>query len=140
NWKELLEQKRVERRAAKKQELEELRALAQRSLADARLEGLSTDGKYGHAYEAARALATMVIRAAGYRVRAHGGGHYNTFLALEASDPKLFARYAAYFNACREKRNELSYMMAGVVSELEAQELLREVPDFKVAVGRWMEA
>jgi len=80
-----------------------------------------------------------VIRAAGYRVRGHGGGHYNTFLALEASDSKLFARYAAYFNACREKRNELSYEMAGVVSELEAQELLREVPEFEVAVGRWLE-
>ena len=114
--------------------------MAQRSLADARLEGISTDGKFGHAYDAARALATMVVRAAGYRVRVHGGGHYNTFLALEAADPKLFARQAAYFNACREKRNELSYEMAGVVSELEAEELLREVPEFETAVSRWVDA
>ena len=122
-WKELLEQGRVERRPGKSRELKELRAVAERSLGDARLEGISIDGKFGHAYEAARALATMVIRAAGYRVRAHGGGHYNTFLALEAADPKLFARQAAYFNVCREKRNELSYEMVGVVSELEAEEL-----------------
>ena len=73
-------------------------------------------------------------------MRVHGGGHYNTFLALEAADPKLFARQAAYFNACREKRNELSYEMAGVVSELEAEELLREVPEFETAVSRWVDA
>jgi hypothetical protein len=81
----------------------------------------------------------MVIRATGYRVRAHGGGHYNTYLALEAADPKLFARHAAYFNACREKRNELSYEMAGVVSEHEANELLNEIPAFEAAVLRWIQ-
>ena len=138
-WKELLEQGRVERRPAKEQELKELRAVAERSLADARLEGISIDGRFGHAYEAARALSTMVVRAAGYRVRSHGGGHYNTFLALEAADPKLFARRAAYFNTCREKRNELSYEMVGVVSEHEANELLEEVPEFETAVLQWIE-
>src|SRR5438094_9536989 len=108
-WKDLLEQGRVERKTARKPELQELRAVARRSLGDARLDGISVDGKFGHAYEAARALATVVIRAAGCRVRAHGGAHYNTFLALEAADPELFARHAAYFNECREKRNALSY-------------------------------
>src|SRR5438045_3340120 len=73
-WKELLEQGRVERRPTTKLELEELRAVAQRSLGDARLDGISVDGKFGHAYETARALATVVVRAAGCRVRAHGGG------------------------------------------------------------------
>ena len=53
-WKELLEQGRVERSPGTKLELEELRAVAQRSLADARLEGISTDEKFGHAYDAAR--------------------------------------------------------------------------------------
>lgn len=138
-WKRLLAEKRVERRPGVKAELQELRAIAERSLADARLEGLSTDGKYGHAYEAARAFATMVVRASGHRVRTHGGGHYNTFLALEAADPKLFARPAAYFNTCREKRNEFSYELAGVVSELEVQELLREVSEFALLVGRWIQ-
>ena len=137
-WKELLEQQRVERRAATKKELQELRSVARRSLADARLEGLSIDGKYGHAYEAARALATMVVRSAGYRVRAHGGGHYNTFLALEAADSKLFARQAAYFDTCRVKRNEFSYESAGVVSEMETQELLREVREFESITEVWI--
>jgi hypothetical protein len=128
----------VERRPAGRQELEHLLALARRSLDDARLEGISTDGRYGHAYEAARALATLIIRAEGYRVRAHGGSHYNTFLALEAADPKRFVDLAAYFNACREKRNELSYTMAGIASEHEARELLRETEEFEGIARQWI--
>ncbi len=137
-WKELLEQGRVEKRPGTKEELAQLRAVAERSLADARLEGISVDGRFGHSYEAVRALATMVVRAAGYRVRAHGGAHYNTFLALEAADAKQFAKLAEYFNVCREKRNELSYEMAGVVSELEADELLGEIPAFEAQVLSWV--
>lgn len=42
-WKELLEQGRVEQKPARKQELEDLLAVAERSLGDARLDGISID-------------------------------------------------------------------------------------------------
>ncbi len=76
----------------------------------------------------------MVVRASGYRVKAAGGAHYSTFVALAAADSKSFAKYAAYFNTCREKRNTLSYELAGVVTDSEAEELLREVPAFQVGL------
>ena len=41
-WKELLDQGRVERRATTRQELVELHAVAQRSLADARVPGFES--------------------------------------------------------------------------------------------------
>ena len=137
-WEELLKQGRVERAPSRKAELAELRSVAKRSLADARLKGLSIDGKYGHAYDAARALATMVVRAVGYRVRTHRGAHFNTFLALEAADPVQFGRYAVYLNVCRDKRNDLSYEMAGIVSETEAEELLRETSALELLVEHWI--
>ena len=59
-WIELLEQKRVERRPATKQELRELGALARRSFADARLEGMSTDGKYGEVPQFEDAVARWI--------------------------------------------------------------------------------
>src|SRR6266702_8476913 len=133
-WKRLLEERRVAREPARKEELAKLRAVAERNLADAGIEALSTDGKFGHAYEAARALSTMVVRASGYRVKSARGAHYGTFVALETADPKRFARHAAYFNTCREKRNDLSYELAGVVTDSEAEELLREVPAFQALV------
>ena len=137
-WKQLLAEGRVERLPSKAEEIRELCALAERSLTDACVDGLSIDGKYGFAYAAARALATAVVRAAGYRVRSHGGGHYNTFLALQAVDMRLFDWFGEFFNLCREKRNELSYESAGIVSDLEAEELVLEVSKFSILAGRWL--
>lgn len=46
---------------------------------------LSADARFIMAYDAARTLSLMIVRAAGYGPRSVGG-HYNTFLALEAAD------------------------------------------------------
>jgi hypothetical protein len=51
------------------------------------------------------------VRAAGNRPRAVGG-HYNSFLALEAADPAC-AKFSAYFDGCRMKRNQCEYDFAG---------------------------
>ena len=137
-WKKLLEDRRVAREAPRKEELARLRAVADRNLADAALDALSTDGRFGQAYEAARALATIVIRASGYRVKPVAGAHNATFLALDAADPKLFARFAVYFNTCRRKRNDLSYEAVDIVTESELTELLGEVPVFQQLVEEWL--
>jgi hypothetical protein len=76
------------------------------------------------AYDAARTLSVMIVRAAGYRPRSVGG-HYNTFLALEAADPPAFAALSAYFDGCRNKRNISEYDGAGGVTDTEAEELLK---------------
>jgi hypothetical protein len=70
----------------------------------------------------------MIVRAAGYRPRP-AGGHYNTFLALEAAEP-AFAVLSAYFDGCRIKRNVSEYDGAGVVTDTEAEELLKTVQQF----------
>lgn len=105
-WRELLAQRSVESRPPARAELLELRALAERELSDARAKGLSPEGRFEHAYAAARALATLVVRAAGYRVTSGAGGHYHTFVALETADPDEFRKYSAYLDRCRSKRND----------------------------------
>jgi hypothetical protein len=137
-WKELLAERRVAKEElATRDEVDRLRALARRSQADAGVEELSEEGRFEHAYAAARALATLVIRASGYRVK-QPAAHYNTFLALEAANPGVFAEYAAYFDICRVRRNELSYEGVEVVSETELEELLRKLPAFERAVDKWL--
>jgi hypothetical protein len=84
-WNELEQQRRVAREATSKQELELLRALAQRNLNDASHANLSADGKFSMVYDAARTLASIPIRAHGYRTRQSGDAHYNTFVALEVA-------------------------------------------------------
>ncbi|MCK4340788.1 MAG: hypothetical protein KAY37_03585 [Phycisphaerae bacterium] len=90
------------------------------------------------AYNAARTLATMAIRAAGYRVKQTGGAHYNTFLALEAAMDPSVATIAAYLNNCRVKRNELSYGAAALVSESDAGELLEKTEQLRRLVEDWI--
>jgi hypothetical protein len=86
SWTKLLASKTVTTLPATKAELDNLRSLVARSLKDVAATGLSTDMRFILAYDAARTLSLMIVRAAGYRPKAVGG-HYNTFLALEAADP-----------------------------------------------------
>jgi len=90
------------------------------------------------AYDAARTLALLIVRAAGYRPRTVGG-HYNTFLALEAADP-VFAKLSAYFDGCRIKRNACEYDFAGGISDTDADGLLAAVTQFESDAEAWIKA
>ena len=138
-WRELLGQRRVAQEQTDRQEIETMLRMAQRSLSDAHIRGLSDDGRFGLAYDAARVLANVVVRASGYRVKLEGGGHYNTFQALYAAGPE-FQDTALYFDACRKKRNDFQYEQANIVSKLETEELLLRGMKFTQTVGAWLKA
>jgi hypothetical protein len=101
SWAKLLADNRVTVLSPSKAELDNLRSIVARSLKDVTATGLSADARFVMAYDAARTLSLLVVRAAGCRRRA-AGGHYNTFLALEAAD-SAFAKLSAYFDGCRMK-------------------------------------
>ena len=98
--------------------------------------GLSADARFIMAYDAARTLSLIIVRAAGYRPRAVGG-HYNTFVALETADP-AFAALSAYFDGCRMKRNASEYDFAGGVSDADANGLLETVQQFEIDAEAWV--
>ncbi len=134
---ELLKQRRVALEPVGPDEIVLLRALANRYIADAAIEEMSPEGRFQQAYGAARTLATMVVRASGYRVK-QPGAHFSTFLALEAADPGIFLDYATYFDTCRALRNELTYEGPAGISETELEEVLRVVPEFRQAIEAWI--
>ena len=136
-WKQLLAENRVVAEPTSRSEIKDLRAVVHRNLADAQIRKLSDDGRFGHAYDAARILANIIVRASGYRVKSEGGGHYNTFLALKAADP-VFAKKAVYFDSCRRKRNNFLYEQANVVSNTEAEELLFHASGLTLEVDAWL--
>ena len=88
------------------------------------------------AYDAARTLSLIIVRAAGYRPRAVGG-HYNTFVALETAVP-AFAALSIYFDGCRIKRNASEYDFEGCVSETDAEGLLKTVQQFRIDAEVWV--
>ena len=84
-WQRWLDERLAERHRTSPEELQSLRGIVERNLRDARVEAVSPDNRFGSAYEAALALATMVVAASGYRNK--GPGHHRfegrvaTFLA-----------------------------------------------------------
>lgn len=90
------------------------------------------------AYDAARTLSLILVRSEGYRPRSVGG-HYNTFLALDAADP-AFATLSTYFDGCRMKRNDCEYDFAGGISETDADALLDAVRQFAIDVETWIKS
>jgi predicted nucleotidyltransferase len=69
----------VQRHRTSKKELDDMRALVARDLADAGIAGLSADRRFTTAYNAALQAANIAIACAGYRVTAKTGHHKMTF-------------------------------------------------------------
>ena len=135
-WAKLLANNTVTKFPATKSEIDNLRSIVTRSLSDVAAAGLSVDARFIMAYDAARTLSLILVRAAGYRPRTVGG-HYNTFLALEAADP-AFAALSVYFDGCRIKRNASEYDLAGGVSDTDADGLLETVQQFAIDANAWL--
>lgn len=139
SWTKLLAEKRVAREQTSKKELDELRAMVAVNLKDAHVAGISAQGRFEFAYNAARLMATVVVRASGYRVVARTGHHYFTFQALQAADPS-FLKMAIYFDAARDKRNDFSYESPVLISDTDADDLLKAVEQFQQDSQAWIKA
>jgi hypothetical protein len=74
-WTSLLANKEAQKHKTSKKELDNMRALIARDLADASLVGLSADRKFATAYNAALQAANMAIACAGYRIVSKVGHH-----------------------------------------------------------------
>jgi hypothetical protein len=108
SWQTLTAAQKIRSHAASKREMDDLRAVIERDLADAAISALSADRRFATAYNAALQTATMAVACAGYRTS--GLGHHET--TFEAADLAIgdgSAALTAYFESCRRKRNTLDY-------------------------------
>ena len=103
SWAKLLADNRVTALPPTGVELDNLRTIVAGTYEMWTPRGLSADAQFVMAYDAARTLSLLIVRASGHRPRTVGR-HYNTFLALEVADP-AFANLSTYFDGCRTKRN-----------------------------------
>lgn len=114
-----------------------LRSIARRNLRDARLEALSRDNRYRLAYEAAFALASMIIQANGF-LPERNNGHKTVFSVLNLVIGEEMEDFANFFSGCRAKRHRLSYITSNVVSRDELQGLLEKTAEFSQVTRQWM--
>lgn len=106
-----------------RQEITNLLGIVERDLADAMLEGLSVDWKFGIAYNAALKLCTIMLFTQGYRPE-NALAHYRTIMALKEIDKVDWEEYAIYLNSCRILRNTMEYDKSNVITVDDATQLV----------------
>ena len=136
NW---LSEGRLRRLDSSRQEISDLLGVVDRDLKDADIEQLSTDRRFATAYNAVLQLASITLRACGYRTRG-AGHHWITFQMLPLVMGNDQQDRADYFNACRTKRNDADYDASGEISDAEVEELIAEAMQFRTVVLGWLES
>jgi uncharacterized protein (UPF0332 family) len=138
SWQQWLAKGDVKIHQTSKQELDNLRALITRDLADASVVGLSADRRFATAYNAALQAASIAIVCTGYRVSARSGHHKVTFEAAAVAIGNEATTLADYFETCRRKRNVIDYMTSSVATDTEAEEIVIKAREFQTLVEIWV--
>ena len=119
-----------------RKEISNLLSIVERDLDDAQKD-ISSDWRFGIAYNAALKLCRILLCAEGYRP-SHELQHYRTLAALPEILGEGKKQDAEYLNDCRKKRNIVEYDDVGGASESDADELVRFVMEFRVEVITWI--
>jgi len=138
SWKQLLAVRKVHTHQTSKQELDELRAVVKRDLADAALPALSEDRRFATAYNAALQAARMATACAGYRVAAVPGHHALSFECAGLALGNQADKFILFFDACRRKRNVIDYTGVQIATSTEAAELFQRAQEFIALVESWI--
>ena len=133
----LLAEGKLRRHRTSAKEIADLLRVVKRDLADAAVAQISADRRFATAYNAALALATIVLHVGGYRA-VGAGHHWATIQALPEIMGLQSQARADYLDNCRTRRNVTEYDRAGVISDSEAAEVLAEATAFQGEVMEWL--
>jgi hypothetical protein len=121
-------------------EVQKLLGIVDRELSDAAVHGLSPDGQFAHAYDAALQLCKVALHASGYEVGKGPGHHARTINSLEHTLGQSQKDNAIYLSKCSTQRHHSLYDYAGVVNDQDAQDLLDAARQLRADVLSWLRA
>jgi hypothetical protein len=119
-------------------EIRDLLSVIERSLADSKVEAVSTDLRFVAAFNAALCAATAALRASGHRATIQAGHHVKSIESLEltvSASAKLIQRFKTFNN----KRNKSVYDVAGAVSDQELQAMIKLANELKDTTLSWLQ-
>ena len=125
--------------ATSREEIQNLLGIADRDIDDAQEEELSTDWRFGIAYNAELKLCTVLLYASGYRPE-RNRAHFRTLQALPEVLGAGRKADADYLDACRIKRNTVEYDYVGATTAAEAEELIEFAKTLRKNVSEWLKA
>ncbi len=137
-YESLLGKNRIEAHSFTHRDFQDYIAAATGKLADAGVEGLSDDTRFTLAYDAVRAAAEAVMAAEGYRLKSGEGQHAAVFAFLAEAEAGRWEEEARQFDDARKKRNVSQYRRFGLITQTEADELLRAAQVFIAEVEDWL--
>ena len=112
-------------------EIKDLLEIVERSLADSKVEAVSTDLRFIAAFNAALSVATTALRASGHRTSTQAGHHVKTIESLELTikaSPKLIQRFKTFNN----KRNKSVY-------DVELEAMAKLAIELKDSTAAWLQ-
>ncbi len=119
-------------------EIQQLFQVVDRDLGDAGIRGLSADGRFQHAYDAALQLCSIALRASGYQVAKGQGHHKYTIDSLRYTLGEKWAPIANHIEVCSRQRGLVMYERIDVVSQKDADDLLSTAKQLKADVVDWL--
>ena len=131
-----LNEGRLKAHKTSRKEIEQLFAVFERDMRDAKAEDLSADRRFATAYNAALMAARAALAASGYRTSGEGS-HYWLTQSL-AFTLQLDTSTITKFNKFRQKRNISDYEMIGMVSEQEVSEMVALAKTLRYTVTAWL--
>jgi len=119
-------------------EIRDLLGIVDRSLADSKVEAVSTDLRFIAAFNAALCAATTALRASGHRTVTQAGHHVKTIESLDLTvkaNSKIIQRFKTFNN----KRNKSVYDVAGAVSDQELEAMVKLANGLKEETVAWLQ-
>ena len=125
--------------APDKAHIGKLLAAAERNIADAKLQGLSTENRFDAAYKAIMQLAMVALNANGYRTMTSKPGHHQTAIQTLPTSVGLAQAKVIVLDALRKQRN-LSDYSGDLVSDAAAAECYASASDLLSHIRAWLAA
>lgn len=120
-------------------EMRNLLGVVDRELADARVSGLSDDGRFTHAYDAALLLCKLALHASGFEVQKRAPGHHSLWInSLEFTFGEAHKATVIYLSKSSKLRHTTFYDHAGVVQKQDADDLLEAAQQLRADVLNWL--
>jgi hypothetical protein len=110
---------------------------AARSLSDARLSGLSAEGRFDMAYKAVMQTANAALQANGYRTLTSKPGHHATMIQTLPMTVGLDKTSMVVLDALRKQRNVIDYS-GELVSDAMAAEAVARAEALIGRVREWL--
>lgn len=120
-------------------EVRNLLGVVDRELADASVDGLSDDGRFTHAYDAALLLCKLALHASGFEVQKRATGHHSLWInSLEFTLGEGHKATLIHLSKSSKLRHMSLYDHAGVVQKQDADDLIEAARQLRTDVLNWL--